>query len=134
MISFRRIALVALLSAPTVVQAQQWTPVGKTRDSTAIFFKPSSITRAGDTVTVLVLARYAPSNVIAEGRDTVRAVTMWSTFDCSKEKVKTTETVKFSNFDRNRVVTRSKPKLPGYQVVFGGTMPLVYPHVCPKKK
>jgi hypothetical protein len=129
----RRLTLFLLLAIPAAASAQ-WTSVGKTREGTEIFVRPSSIKRTGDTVNVLILARYVPANFIAEGRDTVRAVTMKATFDCAKEKVKTTETVKFSNFDRNRVVSRSKPKIPGFQAVFGGSMPQVYAHVCPKKK
>ena len=129
----RRLALFLLLGAPAAASAQ-WTPVGKTREGTEIFVNPSSIKRAGDTVNVQILARYVPANFIPEGRDTIRAVTMQATFDCAKEKVKTTETVKFSNFDRGRVVSRSKPKVPGFQAVFGGSMPQVYAHVCPKKK
>lgn len=130
----RRLTLLLLIAVPAAASAQQWTPVGKTREATEIFVKPSSIKRVGDTVNVLILARYAPANYIPEGKDTVRAVTMIATFDCAKEKVKTMETVKFSNFDRNRVVSRSKPKIPGFQAVFGGSMPQVYAHVCPKKK
>ena len=130
----RRLALYLLLLAPAVAAAQSWTPVGKTREGTEIFVKPSSIKRVADSVNVLILARYVPANFIKEGKDTVRAVTMLATFDCTKEKVKTIETVKFSNFDRNRVVSRSKPKIPGFQAVFGGSMPQVYAHVCPKRK
>ena len=130
----RRLTFLLLVAIPAVASAQQWTPVGKTREGTEIFVKPSSIKRAGDTVNVLILARYVAANFIPEGKDTVRAVTIMATFDCAKEKVKTMETVKFSNFDRNRVVTRSKPKVPGFQAVFGGSMPQVYAHVCPKKK
>jgi hypothetical protein len=129
----RRLALLLFLALPAVASAQ-WTSVGKTREGTEIFVKSSSIKRAGDTVNVSILARYVPANFIPEGRDTVRAVMMAATFDCAKEKVKTTETVKFSNFDRNRIVSRSKPKIPGFQAVFGGSMPQVYAHVCPKKK
>src|SRR4051812_23126643 len=114
----RRLTLFLLIAAPAVASAQQWTPVGKTREGTEIFVKPSSIKRAGDTVNVLILARYVPANFIVEARDTVRAVTIAATFDCAKEKVKTTETVRFSNFDRNRAVSRSKPKIPGFQAVF----------------
>ena len=134
MIQTRRIALVALLLAPSVALAQPWKQVGKTRDSTAIFFKPSSVKRGGDTVSVQVLARYAPENFLREGRDTIRAVMMAATFDCASEKVKVTETIRYSNFDRGRIVSRSKPKIAGYGAVFGGTMPQVYPHVCPKRK
>jgi hypothetical protein len=131
----RRVALIAAMAAaPGVLSAQQWTAVGKTREGTEIFVSPKSIKRGGDTVTVQILARYVPANFYREGSDTVRAVTTVATFDCAKEKVKVTETAFFANFDRNRVVKRSKPKVPGYQAVFGGSMPQVYAYVCPRKK
>jgi len=84
----RRLTLLVLLATPAVAFGQ-WTSVGKTREGTEIFVKPSSIKRSGDTVNVLILARYVPATFRAEGRDTIRAVTMAATFDCTKEKVKT---------------------------------------------
>ena len=129
----RRLALLLLILAPAVASAQ-WTSVGKTREGTEIFVKPASIKRGGDTVAVDILARYIPANYIVSGRDTVRAVTTHAIFDCAKEKVKVMETATYSNFDRSKVVNRRKPKVPGYQAVFGGSMPQVYAHVCPKKK
>src|SRR5690348_5591157 len=114
------VLVAALAAAPGVVSAQQWTAVGKTREGTEIFVKPSSIKRGRDTVVVQILARYVPANSYREGADTVRAVTTNATFDCAKEKVKVTESALFANFDRNRVVKRNKPKVPGYQAVFGG--------------
>ena len=130
----RRLAQLLLIAAPAVASAQQWTPVGKTREGTEIFVKPSSIKRVGDTVNVLILARYAPANYIPEKKDTIRAITTLATFDCAKERVRVNESAMFSNFARNRVVNRSKPRIPGFQAVFGGSMPQVYAHVCPKKK
>jgi hypothetical protein len=129
----RRLTLALLILAPSMASAQ-WTSVGKTRESTEIFVRPASIKRGGDTVIVDILARYIPANYIVSGRDTVRAVTTHAIFDCSKEKVKVMESATYSNFDRNKVVNRRKPQTPGYQAVFGGSMPQVYAHVCPKKK
>jgi hypothetical protein len=126
--------IAASLAAPLAASAQQWQPVTTTRDSTAILVKPSSIKRHGDTVSVLILARYVPANYLIEGRDTVRALTTFVTFDCAREKVKVNETVKYANFDRGRVASRRKPKIPGYGAVFGASMPQVYAHVCAKKK
>ncbi len=130
----RRLTLFLLFVAPVAASAQQWTTVGKTRAGSEIFVRPSSIKRAGDTVNVHILVRYTPNDFLSEGKDTIRAVTVKAVFVCSKERVKTTETVRFSNFDRNRVVSRSIPKVPGFQAVFGGSMPQVHGHVCPKKK
>ena len=129
----RRLALLLLFAFPAIAEAQ-WTPVGKTREGTEIFVKTASIKRGGDTVRTDILVRYIPANFIVTGRDTVRAMTTVAIFDCSKEKVKVMESATFSNFDRNRVINRRKPQVPGYQAVFGGSMPQVYAHVCPKKK
>ena len=129
----RRLTLLLLMVVPAVASAQ-WTSVGKTREGTEIFVKPKSIKRGGDTVIVDILARYIPANYIVSGRDTVRAVTTHAIFDCSKEKVKVMESATFSNFDKSKVVNRRKPQTPGYQAVFGGSMPQVYAHVCPKQK
>jgi hypothetical protein len=128
------VMVAAMAAAPAVASAQQWTPTGKTREGTEIFVKPSTMKRGGDTVTVDILARYATANYIADGKDTVRAVTTHATFDCAKEKVKVLQSATYSNFEKNRVVNRRKPQTPGYQAVFGGSMPQVYAYVCPKKK
>ena len=128
----RRLTVALLIFVPSMASAQ-WTSVGKTREGTEIFIKPASIKRGGDTVIVDILARYVPANFIVSGRHTVPAVTTHAIFDCSKEKVKVMESATYSNFDRSRVVSRRKPKVPGYQAVFGGSMPQVYAHVCPKK-
>jgi hypothetical protein len=124
----------AMAAAPMVASAQQWTSVGKTREGTEIFVKPSTMKRGGDTVTVDILARYAAANYIPSGKDTIRAVTTHAVFDCAKEKVKVLESATYSNFDKAKVVNRRKPQTPGYQAVFGGSMPQVHAFVCPKKK
>ena len=126
--------VLAILILPAAAGAQAWQSVGKTREGTEIFVKPASIRRGGDTVSVEILARYIPANFIVTGRDTVRAVTTTAIFDCAKEKVKVMESATFSNFDKSKVVSRRKPQVPGYQAVFGGSMPQVYAHVCPRKK
>src|SRR5215212_8128978 len=93
----RRLTLFLLIAVPAIASAQQWTPVGKTREGTEIFVKQSSIKRMGDTVHVLILARYAPANYIPDKKDTIRAVTTLATFDCAKERVRANESAMFSN-------------------------------------
>jgi hypothetical protein len=125
--------MLALMVLPSAALAQ-WTPVGKTtRDGSALFVKQSSIRRAGDTVTALVLTRFAQPTFDPVRKDTLRALTTMATFDCKKEKVKVTESVYYVNFDRNRVASRSKPKTPGWGAVFGAAYPIVYEHLCKAK-
>ena len=129
----RRLALLLLIVAPAVASAQ-WTPIGKTtRDGSEMFVKQSSIKRGGDTVTALILTRFASPTYDAVHKDTLRALTTMTTFDCKKEKVKVTESVYYVNFDKNRISTRSKPKIPGYQAVFGAAYPIAFAHLCQAK-
>jgi hypothetical protein len=135
MIQIRRIALIALLSAPAALAAQAWKPIGKTaRDGSEMFVKESSVRRGGDTVSALILTRFASPAFDPVRKDTLRALTTMVTFDCRKEKVKVTESVYYVSFDRNRVSRRSKPKIPGYQAVFGAAYPVAYAHLCPRPK
>src|ERR1043165_3664121 len=109
----RRFTLLLLIAVPAAASAQ-WTTIGKTREGTEIFVKSASIKRGGDTVVVDILARYLPANYIVTGRDTVRAMMTHAVFDCSKEKVKVLESGTWSNFDKNKVINRRKPQVPGY--------------------
>lgn len=131
----RCIALLALVAAPAVAAAQQWKPIGKTtRDGSEMFVRESSIKRIGDSVTALILTRFAQPAFDPVRKDTLRALTTLVTFDCKAEKVKVTESVYYVNFDRNRVSRRSKPKIPAYQAVFGAAYPIVYAKLCQKAK
>jgi hypothetical protein len=125
--------MLALLAVPSVALAQ-WTPVGKTtRDGSALFVRQSSIRRGGDTVTALVLTRFAQPTFDPVRKDTLRALTTMATFDCKREKVKVTESVYYVNFDKNRVASRNRPKTPGWGAVFGAAFPIVYEHLCKAK-
>ena len=126
-----RSLLFALLFLPAVGEAQQWTPIGKTsRDSSALFVRQSSVKRGGDTVTALILTRLASPTYDPARKDTIRAMTILATFNCKLDKVAVKETIYYGNFDRNRIITRSKPKTPGYGAVFGAAFPIVAKYLC----
>lgn len=133
---FVRFATLAIaLHAPATLMAQQWKPIGKTaRDGSEMFVRPSSIKRGGDTVTALILTRFASTTWNPVTKDSLRAMSTLVTFDCRKEKVVVKETVYYVNFDRNLVSERRKPKVPGYQAVFGAAYPIAYANLCAKPK
>lgn len=133
---FVRFAVLAIaLGVPATLAAQQWKPIGKTtRDGSAMFVRASSIKRGGDSVTALILTRFAATTFNPVTKDSLRAMTTLVTFDCKAERVVVKETVYFVNFDRNRVSERRKPKVPGYQAVFGAAYPIAYANLCAKPK
>jgi hypothetical protein len=129
------VVLAAALVAPMAAQAQAWKPIGKTtRDGSEMFVRQTSIKRGGDTVTALILTRFASPTWDPTRKDTLRALTTLVTFNCKLEKVLVRESVYYVNFDRNRVSSRSKPKVPGYGAVFGAAYPIAYAHLCPRPK
>jgi hypothetical protein len=131
----RCLAVLVFCFFPAVAEAQQWTPIGKTlKDSSALFVRKSSIRRAGDSVTALVLTRIATPTYDAAHRDSIRAMTMLTTFKCKEDKVVVKETIYYANFDKGRVLDRRKPKIPGYQPVFGAAFPIVERYLCAPPK
>ena len=130
----RRLVLfvvLAIVALPVAAPAQQWKPIGKTqRDRSAIFVQPKSIRRGGDTVTALVLTRFAAAAWDPVRKDSLRALTTLVTFNCRLDKVVVKESVYFINFDRNRVAERRVPKQPGYGAVFGAVFSIVRDSLC----
>src|ERR1700754_2295768 len=86
---FVRFALLAIvLGAPPALAAQQWKPIGKTtRDGSEMFVRVSSVKRGGDTVTALILTRFASATWNPVTKDSLRALTTLVTFNCKLEKV-----------------------------------------------
>src|SRR3954471_21740650 len=105
----RCLALLAVCLLPAVADAQQWTPIGKTlKDSSALFVKKTSIKRAGDSVTALILTRFAAPTWDPVRKDTLRAMTILATFKCREEQVLVKESIYYANFDKARIVERRK--------------------------
>lgn len=131
----RFVVLAIALGAPVTAAAQQWKPIGKTtRDGSEMFVKTSSIKRGGDTVTALILTRFASPTWNPVKKDSLKALTTLVTFNCKLEKVVVKESVYYIDFDRNRVSERRKPKIPGYGAVFGAAFPIAYANLCAKPK
>jgi hypothetical protein len=128
----RRLAVVvAVCLLPAVAGAQQWTPIGRTaKDSSALFVRAGSVKRGGDTVTALILTRLASPTYDASRKDSIRAMTILATFNCKLDRVAVKETIYYASLERNRVVSRSKPKVPGYGAVFGAAFPIVSKYLC----
>lgn len=125
------LALVAILARPDSAAAQQWKPIGKTvRDGTTLLVKATSIKRGGDTVTALVLARFAKAAWDPTRKDSLRALTTLVTFNCKLDKVVVKETVYFIDFDRNRISERRVPKKPGYGVVMSASFEMARDFLC----
>jgi hypothetical protein len=129
------VVLAIALATPRVSGAQQWKPIGKTsRDGSAMFVKTTSVKRGGDTVTALILTRFASATFDPVRKDSLRALTTFATFNCKTEKVIVRESVYYVDFDRNRVAERRKPKQPAYQAVFGAAFPIAHAYLCATPK
>jgi hypothetical protein len=129
------LSLLAIVALPAAASAQQWTPIGKTkRDGSALFVQARSIKRGGDTVTALILTRFASPAYDPLRKDSLRALTTLATFNCKLDKVAVKQNTFFSNFDRNKVSERRTVKKPGYGPVFGAAFELARDHLCPAVK
>ena len=117
---------IALAALPAFATAQSWKEIGRTASKSIVLVDPKSIRRAGDTVTVTMRTRFAAAD--GEGITGTRTI---ATFNCAKEQVAVKEN---DSYKGNRVVKRSIPKLPGYGVVFGGSLTgVAFAYLCPKK-
>ena len=85
-------------------------------------------------MTALILTRFASPTWDAVKKDSLRALTTLVTFNCKLEKVVVKESVYYVDFGKNRISSRRKPKIPGYQAVFGAAYPLAYANLCAKPK
>lgn len=129
----RRLALCSLLAIVAVSEAapaQAWKPIGRTkRDNIDLFVQTASVKRGGDTVTAMVLSRFAP--MWDPGRkDTIRAITTLVTFNCKLDKVAVKETVYYVDFDKKKVKERRKPGKPGYGGIASAAFEMVRDHLC----
>jgi hypothetical protein len=129
------VVLAVGLTASSPAAAQLWSPIGKnTRDGSAMFVRTASIKRGGDTVTALILTRFASPTWDPVRKDSLRALTTLATFNCKAERVVVKESVYYVDFDRKRVAERRVPKRPGYQAVFGAAFPIAHAYLCAKPK
>jgi hypothetical protein len=124
-----RLAIALLVAAllPATARAQQWKEIGKTASNSVVSVDTKSVKRLGDTVTMTMRTRFAQPD--GEGITGTRTI---ATFNCATQKVAVKEN---DSYKGTRVVKRSIPKIPGYGVVFGGSLTgVAYDYACPKKR
>lgn len=120
-------AILAVVALPAVAPAQAWKEIGKTASNSVVLVDTKSIKRAKDTVTVTMRTRFA-----APDGDGVTGTRTIATFNCANGKVAVKEN---DSYRGDRVVKRSIPKLPGYGVVFGGSLTgVAFNYLCPNSK
>jgi hypothetical protein len=115
----------SVAAAPSAAQAPRWKEIGKTASSSAVLIDPRSVRRLNDSVTVTMRARFARPD--GEGITSTRTV---ATFNCANQKVAVKEN---DSYKGERVVRKNIPTIPGYGVVFGGSvMAVAYDYLCKK--
>ena len=127
--SYRRAALAALLLATAPLgaalgaQAPRWKELGKTGDGNAVLVDERSVKRAGDSVRATLRVHFIKPKKMPGGDVTASRTAV--TFDCPKKTVAIRENTYFFDERTNRVFQHSKPKLPGFMPVLGGSMTAV---------
>jgi hypothetical protein len=120
-------AIIAVVALPAVAPAQAWKEIGKTASNSVVLVDTKSIKRVKDAVTVTMRTRFA----VPDG-DGVTGTRTIATFNCANGKVAIKEN---DSYRGDRVVKRSIPKLPGYGVVFGGSLTgVAFNYLCPNSK
>lgn len=120
-------SVIALATVPAVASAQSWKEIGKTASNSVVLVDTKSIKRVKDTVTVTMRTRFAkPDGERITGTRTI------ATFNCAKGLVAVKEN---DSYIGDRIVKRSIPKVPGYGVVFGGSLTgVAFGYLCPDSK
>lgn len=120
------IAVVIVVALPAIVSGQSWKEIGKTASNSVVLVDTKSIKRTTDSVTVTMRTRFAKPD--GQGITGTRTI---ATFNCAKEQVAIKEN---DSYIGNRIVKRSIPKIPGYGVVFGGSLTgVAFGYLCPGK-
>jgi len=117
----------AFVVSPTAASAQTWKEIGKTASNSVVFVDTKSIKRMNDSVNVTMRTRFAePDGEKITGTRTI------ATFNCANGKVAVKEN---DSYMGNRIVRRSIPKVPGYGVVFGGSLTgVAFAYLCPNSR
>ncbi len=116
-------AVIAVATFPAVVWAQVWKEIGKTTSNSAVLIDTRSIKRTQDSVTVTMRTRFA-----APDGDGITGTRTIATFNCAKSQVAVKEN---DSYRGDRIVKRSIPKIPGYGVVFGGSLTgVAFDYLC----
>jgi hypothetical protein len=122
-------AVIAVVALPAVAPAQAWKEIGKTASNSVVLIDTKSVKRAKDTDTVTVTMRTRFATPDGDGVTGTRTI---ATFNCANGKVAIKEN---DSYRDDRIVKRSIPKVPGYGVVFGGSLTgVAFNYLCPNSK
>ena len=113
-------ALALVAAAPLAAQAPRWKELGKTGDGNAVLVDERTVKRAGDSVRATLRVKFIKPKKM--GTDSVRASRTAVTFDCPKRTVAIRENTYYYDERRNKVFQHSKPGIPGFSPVIGGSM------------
>jgi hypothetical protein len=120
-------AVIAVVALPAVAPAQAWKDIGRTASNSVVLVDTKSIKRTKDSVTVTMRTRFA-----APDGDGITGTRTIATFNCAKGQVAIKEN---DSYRGDRIVKRSIPKIPGYGVVFGGSLTgVAFNYLCPNSK
>ena len=117
---------IAVVALPGVASAQTWKEIGKTAGNSVVMIDTKSVKRVNDSVTVTMKTRFAKPD--GDGITGTRTI---ATFNCAKQQVAIKEN---STYKGTKVVKKSIPRIPGYGVVFGGSLTgIAFDYLCAKK-
>ena len=120
-------AVISFVAIPAVLPAQAWKEIGRTASNSVVLVDTRSIKRMKDSVSVTLRTRFAePDGEKITGTRTI------ATFNCATGRVAVKEN---DSYIGDRIVRRSIPKIPGYGVVFGGSLTgVAFAYLCPNSK
>ena len=115
--------------APLGAQATRWKELGKTGDGNAVLLDQRSLTRAADSVRATLRVQFIKPKKMPGGDVTSSRTAV--TFDCRGKRVAIRENTYYFDERANRIYQQSKPKMPGFAPVMGGSMTAVaYGALC----
>ena len=128
------LAALALLAAapsgaPLGAQVSRWKELGRTGDGNAVLLDQRSLKRAADSVRATLRVQFLKPKKVAGGDVTSSRTAV--TFDCRAKRVAIRENTYYYDERANRIYQQSKPKMPGFAPVMGGSMTAVaYDALC----
>jgi hypothetical protein len=113
----------AICTALPAAAQPRWKELGKTGDGNAVLVDERSVKRAGDSVRATLRVHFVKPKKMPGGDVTASRTAV--TFDCPKKAVAIRENTYYYDEKTNRVFQHSKPQIPGFMPVLGGSMTAV---------
>jgi hypothetical protein len=113
----------ALFAAPLAAQSTRWKELGKTGDGNAVLLDQRSLKRAGDSVRATLRVQFLKPKKMPAGDVTSSRTAV--TFDCPGKRVAIRENTYYYDERANKIFQHSKPGIPGFAPVLGGSMTAV---------